>query len=83
MRDLHRRGVFMFVNAWTLLKAGVVAFIDDNALSRGASMAFFAVTSMAPILLIVVAIAGLAFGEAAAENAIVEELTSLVGRQSA
>jgi membrane protein len=73
----------MFVNAWTLLKDGVAAFIDDNALSRGASMAFFAVTSMAPILLIVVAIAGLAFGEAAAQNAIVEELTSLVGRQSA
>jgi membrane protein len=73
----------MFLNAWTLLKAGVSAFIDDNALSRGASMAFFAVTSMAPILLIVVAIAGLAFGEAAAQNAIVEELTSLVGRQSA
>ena len=46
-------------------------------------MAFFAVTSMAPILLIVVAIAGLAFGEAAAQNAIVDELTSLVGRQSA
>jgi membrane protein len=73
----------MYVNAWTLLKEGIAAFIDDNALSRGASMAFFAVTSMAPILLIVVAIAGLAFGEAAAQNAIVEELTSLVGRPSA
>ena len=34
-------------------------------------MAFFAVTSMAPILLIVMTIAGLAFGEAAAQNAIV------------
>jgi membrane protein len=73
----------MFESAWLLLKDGITGFIDDNALSRGAAMAFFAVTSMAPILLIVVAIAGLAFGEAAAQNAIVEELTSLVGRQSA
>ena len=39
--------------AWVLLKETAVAFIDDNALSRGASMAFYAVTSLAPILLII------------------------------
>jgi uncharacterized BrkB/YihY/UPF0761 family membrane protein len=38
---------------------------------------------MAPILLIVVAIAGLAFSEAAAQNAIVGMLASLAGRKSA
>ena len=72
----------MFASAWTLLKDSVSSFIDDEALSRGAAMAFYAVTSMAPILLIVVAIAGLAFGEEAARNAIVDQLTGLMGRQS-
>ena len=48
--------------AWLLGKESILGFINDNALSHGAAMAFYAVTSLAPILLIVVAIAGLVFG---------------------
>ncbi|TIU22256.1 MAG: YihY/virulence factor BrkB family protein, partial [Mesorhizobium sp.] len=49
-------------DGWTLLKESILGFINDNALSHGAAMAFYATTSLAPILLIVVAIAGMAFG---------------------
>ena len=73
----------MLSNAWKLLKDSVSSFIADDVLSRGAAMAFYAVTSLAPILLIVVAIAGLAFGEDAARNAIVGQLSGLMGPQSA
>ena len=73
----------MFATFWTLLKETVLSFIDDEALSRGASMAFYAVTSLAPILLIVVAIAGLVFGEDAARNALAGQFQSLMGQQSA
>lgn len=73
----------MFSELWTLLKETVLAFIDDDALSRGASMAFYAVTSLAPILLIVVAIAGLVFGEDAARHALSGQFQSLMGQQSA
>ena len=66
-----------------LLKDTVFAFIDDEALSRGAAIAFYAVTSIAPVLLIVIAIAGLAFGHDAAENAIRGQLSSLMGQQTA
>ena len=52
----------MFSKSWALLKQTVLSFIDDNALSKGAAIAFYTVTSIAPVLLIVVAIAGLAFG---------------------
>ena len=69
--------------AWVLLKETVTAFIDDNALSRGASMAFYAVTSLAPILLIIIAIAGLVFGEEAARNALAGQFQALMGQQSA
>ena len=68
--------------AWNLLKHSVMAFIDDNALSRGASIAFYTVTSIAPLLLIVIAIAGLVFGEDAARNAIQAQLGGLMGQQS-
>jgi membrane protein len=68
---------------WQLLKDTVVAFIDDDALSRGAAIAFYTVTSIAPLLLIVIAIAGLAFGREAAQNAIISQLSGLMGTQTA
>lgn len=73
----------MLARAWQLLKDTVMAFIDDGALSRGASIAFYTVTSIAPVLVIVVAIAGLAFGEEAARDAIAGQISGLMGRQTA
>jgi len=73
----------MFSAAWTMLKDTLLAFINDEALSRGAAIAFYTVTSIAPVLLIVIAIAGLAFGRDAAQNAITEQLSGLMGRQTA
>lgn len=68
---------------WKLLQTTVLSFIEDEALSRGAAIAFYTVTSIAPILLIVVAIAGLVFGRAAAQGAITAQLGGLMGQQTA
>src|SRR3954453_9070951 len=73
----------MLSDSWKMLKDTVLAFINDEALSRGAAIAFYTVTSIAPVLLIVIAIAGLAFGRDAAQNAITEQLSGLMGRQTA
>ncbi len=70
-------------DAWLLAKDTVLAFINDEALSRGAAIAFYTVTSIAPLLLIVVAIAGLVFGREAAQGAITEQLGALMGRETA
>ena len=43
---------------WTILKRALNGYIAHDALSRGAAIAFYVVTSLAPVLLIVVAIAG-------------------------
>src|SRR5215471_18316322 len=66
-----------------IAKESVEAFIDDEALTRGAAIAFYTVTSIGPVLFIVVAIAGLVFGEDAARGAIASELAGLMGQQSA
>lgn len=66
-----------------LFRDAVYAFIDDEALTRGAAIAFYTVTSLGPVLFIVVAIGGLAFGEDAARGAVTMQLTGLVGRESA
>jgi membrane protein len=73
----------MFGKAWELGRESVASFISDGALSRGAAIAFYAVTSIGPLLLIAVAIAGLAFGQDAARGAIAGQLSGLMGQPSA
>jgi membrane protein len=73
----------MFGKAWELGRQSVASFISDGALSRGAAIAFYAVTSIGPLLLIAVAIAGLAFGQDAARGAIASQLSGLMGQPSA
>jgi membrane protein len=73
----------MFARIWDLLKRTVYAFIEDGALSRGASIAFYTATSLAPVLLIVIAVAGLAFGRDTAQSAVLSQLTGLMGEQTA
>ncbi|MBS0549396.1 MAG: YihY/virulence factor BrkB family protein [Proteobacteria bacterium] len=70
-------------SAWLLLRDTIEGFIDDDGLSRGASIAYYTLFSIAPVLLVVMAIAGLVFGREAAEGAIVAQLSSLMGRQTA
>lgn len=66
-----------------LLTATVEGYIDDDAFSRGASIAYFTLFSLAPVLLVVIAIAGLVFGQDAARGAVVEQLSGLMGRDTA
>ncbi|MBV9862900.1 MAG: YihY/virulence factor BrkB family protein [Alphaproteobacteria bacterium] len=73
----------MFGKAWVLIKDTVSGFLADEALSRGAAIAYYTVFSVAPLLLIVIAIAGLAFGHEAAQKAIVGQLGGLMGQQTA
>ncbi|RVD57590.1 YihY/virulence factor BrkB family protein [Mesorhizobium sp. M2D.F.Ca.ET.185.01.1.1] len=71
------------LEVWRMVKASVAGFIADSALSHGAAMAFFAVTSLGPVLLLVVAVAGLVFGHDAARDAIAGQLSGVMGTQSA
>jgi membrane protein len=68
---------------YRVLKATVVNWVDDDAPSMGAALAFYTLFSVAPILLIVISVAGLWFGEAAARGEIFAQLSQLVGSDSA
>ena len=68
---------------WGMAVETVYDFIEDGALSRGAAIAYYTVVSIGPVLLICIAIAGLAFGEEAAQGAIVDQLRGLMGDQAA
>lgn len=65
--------------AWQLLKQTVADWSEDKAPQLGASLAFYSAISIAPLLVIALAIAGFFFGEEAAQGEITDELRSLVG----
>ncbi len=46
-------------------------------------MAFYAIFSLAPVLIVTIAVAGLAFGQRAAEGEILQQLQSVVGETGA
>jgi membrane protein len=69
--------------AWVLIKDIVLGFIEHEDLSRGAAIAYYTIFSIAPLLIIVIAIAGLVFGHDAAQGSIVAQLRGLIGKQSA
>ncbi|WP_084112831.1 YihY/virulence factor BrkB family protein [Belnapia moabensis] len=73
----------MLNRVWVLLRATVEGYIEDEALSRGAAIAYYTVFSIAPLLVIATAIAGLFFGEDAVRGAISEQLRGLLGRTGA
>jgi membrane protein len=73
----------MLRRAWTFLGAIVSNFIADRAMTRGAAIAYYTTFSLAPILLLVIAIAGLVFGEEAVRGAILAQLGGLMGAEGA
>ena len=73
----------MIAQLWRLIREGIEAFIADEALTRGAAIAFYAATAIAPTLFIAIAIASVGFGPDAARGAITGQLSHLMSQQSA
>ncbi len=70
-------------NIWILIKAAASSWVDDYAQSMGAALAYYSMFSIAPLLLIVISVAGLIFGVEAARGEIVGQLQGLTGQQGA
>ena len=68
---------------WALIKRSFSAWVDDYAPSMGAALSYYTVFSLAPVLLIVISIAGLVFGAEAARGEIFGELRGLMGVDAA
>jgi membrane protein len=73
----------MWRNAWTLARDSALGWVDHNASRTGAALAFYTVFSLAPILLLSIAIAGLFFGEQAARGEIFDQIRGLIGPSGA
>jgi membrane protein len=66
-----------------LAEKSVYAWIDDYASSMGAALAYYTLFSLAPLLILVISIAGLVFGADAARGQLVAQLGGLIGEEGA
>ena len=65
-----------------LLKKTASDWMEDQAPTLGAALAYYTVFSLAPLLIIAIAIAGLVFGREAAQGQIFDQLKGLLGEAS-
>jgi membrane protein len=72
----------MLLNAWWLIYDSVNEWMNDRASRKGAAP-FYTVFSLAPILILSIAIAGLFFGQEAARGEIFEQVKGLLGSDAA
>src|SRR5215207_9188325 len=68
---------------YALLKISVSNWVDDFAPSMGAALSYYTVFSIAPLLVIVIALAALAFGQSGAQSAILDQIRGFVGPEGA
>jgi membrane protein len=64
---------------WSFLRETFSEWSKDNCLSLGAALAYYTMFSMAPLLVLIIAIAGLALGRTAAQGEIVARVQQEVG----
>jgi membrane protein len=69
--------------AWEMLVETFQQWLADKVPQLGAALAYYAVFSMAPLVLIAIAIASRIFGEQAARGEIVHQIESIIGRPAA
>jgi membrane protein len=68
---------------WDLIRKSFTAWLDDYAPSMGAALAYYTMFSLAPFLILIIAVGGLVFGADAARGAIVSQLRDLIGEEGA
>jgi membrane protein len=64
-----------------LLKVAAMGWIDDKASRLGAALAYYAAFSLAPLLIIIIAVAGLVFGKDATKAHVLAQMQDLVGKE--
>lgn len=73
-----------FAASWfTVLKNTFIIFMDAKALKYSASLAYYTVFSLAPLLVLTISLAALFFGQEAAEGKVFAEINGLVGNNAA
>jgi len=75
--------ISIILNIWTILKSTFKHFTEDNAIKLSASLSFYTVFSLAPLLIIIISLCGFFFGADAVKGEIFGQLKGLLGNEAA
>ena len=70
-------------DAGAMLRRALQGWVEDGASTMGASLAFYTLFSMAPLMLVAIGLAGFFAGRDAAQNALIAQVSHLIGEQAA
>jgi len=81
MIKILRKGYWRQI--WKVLGATIMGFINDNGMKLSASLAYYTIFSIAPLLIIIISIAGLVWGHDAATHKLYPQIAGYVGAKAA
>lgn len=68
---------------FTLLKNTTIAFLDDDAFKLSASLSYYTVFALGPLLIIIISLSAIVYGKEVVEGRLYEQLSSLIGPEPA
>jgi membrane protein len=68
---------------WLVLRQAVTDFLDDHGMKLSASLSYYTIFSLGPVLIIIMSLAGIFFGKDAVQGKIYYQINSLVGSEAA
>ena len=81
MQDMRSQHGMHYRALWTMLRETFVAWNEHEAPRLGAALAFYTILSLAPLVILVIAIAALIFGHSAAQGQLLAQVDGLIGRR--
>src|SRR5690606_4042865 len=72
-----------FKDSFSILKNSVMGFMNEDSLKYSASLAYYTIFSLGPILVLMISLAGIFLGEEAIKGKVFTELNGLVGASAA
>ena len=69
----------MIRRAWAIVRGGLKGWWNDNVPRLGASLAYYTLFAIAPVIIVAIGIAGLVFGPDAVRGQIVHQVDDLIG----
>lgn len=81
--DIRTKSRSKIKTYWRILKSSVSGFLNEDSMKYSASLSYYTVFSIGPILVLIISLAGIFYGEDAIEGKVFMELRGLVGNSAA
>lgn len=72
-----------FANSWAVLREASNNFLDDRCLKLSASLAYYTIFSLAPLLVLIMSLLSIFLGEEAIQGQVFSQINGLIGNEAA